>query len=434
MKKAIVTAAAALAAGASAQSGPWAQCGGINWTGATTCVAGWHCVYQNDWYSQCLQGSGTTAATTTAPTTTTLVTSTRTSTTSRPTYTGTSTFATTSGGKFVIDGKTGYFAGANCYWCSFLTSSADVGSTFDHLVSSGLKILRIWGFNDITSAPSSGQVYFQHLSSSGSTINTGPTGLGLLDNAVAAAEARGLKLIINFVNNWDDYGGISAYVTAFGGTRTSWYTNTAAQTQYKKYIEAVVSRYKNSTAIFAWELANEPRCNGCDTNVIYNWATQISAYIKSLDSNHMVTLGDEGFGLNAGTSYPYQFGEGLDFAKNLQIPNLDFGTFHLYPQSWGVDFSFGSSWVTAHGTACAAAGKPCMLEEYGATTDHCTNEAPWQDAALKSGTVSSDLFWQWGDTFSWGSSHNDGHTIYYGSSDWVCLVQDHVADIAAAGA
>ncbi|KAL4261274.1 Beta-xylanase [Pleurotus pulmonarius] len=40
---------------ATAQQGPWQQCGGIGWSGGTTCAAGWVCIYQNDWYSQCLQ-------------------------------------------------------------------------------------------------------------------------------------------------------------------------------------------------------------------------------------------------------------------------------------------------------------------------------------------------------------------------------------------
>ncbi|KAG9767689.1 hypothetical protein ABEF93_005376 [Exophiala dermatitidis] len=35
--------------------GPWEQCGGINWTGGTSCAQGWTCVVQNPWYSQCLQ-------------------------------------------------------------------------------------------------------------------------------------------------------------------------------------------------------------------------------------------------------------------------------------------------------------------------------------------------------------------------------------------
>jgi mannan endo-1,4-beta-mannosidase len=107
-------------------------------------------------------------------------------------------------------------------------------------------------------------VYYQYLSASGSEINTGANGLERLDAVVSAAETHGMKLIINFVNNWNDYGGISAYVNAFGGSSTTWFTDEASQAQYQRYIEAVVSRYKESTAVFSWELANEPRCTGCD--------------------------------------------------------------------------------------------------------------------------------------------------------------------------
>ncbi|KAK0103814.1 hypothetical protein ONS95_005813 [Cadophora gregata] len=34
--------------------GKWGQCGGLTYTGSTTCVAGTVCKYQNDYYSQCL--------------------------------------------------------------------------------------------------------------------------------------------------------------------------------------------------------------------------------------------------------------------------------------------------------------------------------------------------------------------------------------------
>jgi mannan endo-1,4-beta-mannosidase len=114
---------------------------------------------------------------------------------------------------------------------------------------------------------------------------------------------------------------------------SAWYTATAAQTQYQTYIKAVVSRYVNSTAILGWELANEPRCNGCPTSTVTQWATKTSRFIKSLDKNHLVAMGDEGFGLSGGTAYPYSYGEGVDFVKNLAIPDLDFGTLHLYPES-----------------------------------------------------------------------------------------------------
>ncbi|KAF4848451.1 Endoglucanase gh5-1 [Colletotrichum siamense] len=67
---------AALVGGAMAQAGPYMPCGGKGWTGATTCVSGYTCVKQNDYYSQCVQGSASAGAVS-AQQVTTLKTSTR---------------------------------------------------------------------------------------------------------------------------------------------------------------------------------------------------------------------------------------------------------------------------------------------------------------------------------------------------------------------
>ncbi|KAB5540585.1 hypothetical protein GE09DRAFT_969860 [Coniochaeta sp. 2T2.1] len=63
----------ASAVGVHSQQTVWGQCGGNGWTGPTTCASGSYCSKQNDWYSQCLPGSGpaapsTTSAATTRPT------------------------------------------------------------------------------------------------------------------------------------------------------------------------------------------------------------------------------------------------------------------------------------------------------------------------------------------------------------------------------
>ncbi|KAI7976496.1 hypothetical protein EIK77_003311 [Talaromyces pinophilus] len=73
-----------------AQQTGYGQCGGENWTGATTCVSGWTCTYLNDWYSQCLPASSTLTTTTSSKTSTTATTTSKTTTssTSSPTSTG----------------------------------------------------------------------------------------------------------------------------------------------------------------------------------------------------------------------------------------------------------------------------------------------------------------------------------------------------------
>ncbi|RDB30367.1 4-O-methyl-glucuronoyl methylesterase [Hypsizygus marmoreus] len=59
-----------LALPALAQSPLYGQCGGIGWTGSTTCVSGATCTTLNDWYFQCLPGTATPPPPSTTPATT----------------------------------------------------------------------------------------------------------------------------------------------------------------------------------------------------------------------------------------------------------------------------------------------------------------------------------------------------------------------------
>ncbi|KAF2808811.1 glycoside hydrolase [Mytilinidion resinicola] len=143
----------------------------------------------------------------------------------------------------------------------------------------------MWGFNDVTS-PSG--IYYQSWSGQTGTVNYGSNGLGHMDTVVQAAWDAGVKLIITLVNNWGDYGGMDVYVKQLGGSyNDQFYTWDTAKTAYKKYVNAVISRYKVSFAIMAWELCNECRCaNGdssglpasssCNTWTIINWASEMS--------------------------------------------------------------------------------------------------------------------------------------------------------------
>ncbi|PVF95677.1 putative acetylxylan esterase [Serendipita vermifera] len=75
--------------------GAWGQCGGQTYTGETTCVSGYTCVYSNPWYSQCLPAStsSTSSSTTRTSSSTTSSSTTRTS-------TSTSTSSTSSASSF----------------------------------------------------------------------------------------------------------------------------------------------------------------------------------------------------------------------------------------------------------------------------------------------------------------------------------------------
>ncbi|KAG9011518.1 hypothetical protein FRB90_007176, partial [Tulasnella sp. 427] len=448
----------------------WGQCGGLSYTGDTTCVAGATCVYQNDWYSQCLAASSTTSSsktstttsktstttttttsksistttstttkssTTTSHTTTSKTSSTTTKTSSTTTTSSTATpsscsgFVGTSGQKFTLNGSTFTVVGENAYWLAqFPATQADLDKAFADIAATGATTVRTWGFNEVTSASGT---YYQIWSGSTPTINYGSDGLLKFDAVVASAKSHGLKLIVALTNNWSDYGGMDVYVKQILGSTNHdlFYTDASVIQAYKNYIAVWLNRYKNEPTILAWELANEPRCRGstgtwtgnCTTTTITQWASNISTYIKSLDSCHLVALGDEGMGLTGDGTYPYTTYEGIDF-----------GTAHLYPVGWGETsdpVGWGSTWITNHVTVQKQLNKPVILEEYGVPSNQYATYQTWLSTVVSSG-LSGDLIWQAGSTLSNGQSWNDGYAIYPTDQTYQLLTQ-HSAALKARG-
>jgi len=82
------------------------------------------------------------------------------------------------------------------------------------------------------------------------------------------------------------------------------YTCNVCIAAYRKQVEYVIThtntvtkkRYIDDPTIMAWELANEPRPMRPTANDAYfKWIIDSAAYIKSLDPNHLVTTGSEGW-------------------------------------------------------------------------------------------------------------------------------------------
>ncbi|KAG6843608.1 hypothetical protein H0H93_000540 [Arthromyces matolae] len=131
----------------------------------------------------------------------------------------------------------------------------------------------------------------------------------------------------------------------------------------------------------------------CTTATVTAWVKELSAYIKSIDSNHLVAIGDEGFyNQPSAATYPYQGSEGVDFAANLLISTVDFGTFH---DSWGQsgnETAWGTQWIADHAASQASANKPVILEEFGVTSNQATVYQAWWNEVISSG-LAGDLIW-----------------------------------------
>ncbi|KAF6752034.1 hypothetical protein DFP72DRAFT_905893 [Ephemerocybe angulata] len=68
LKPAFVALGLALGVVAQTPAGAYQQCGGVGWSGATTCISGYSCNKLNDFYSQCLPGGSQTTVTTSSST------------------------------------------------------------------------------------------------------------------------------------------------------------------------------------------------------------------------------------------------------------------------------------------------------------------------------------------------------------------------------
>jgi mannan endo-1,4-beta-mannosidase len=207
-------------------------------------------------------------------------------------------------------------------------------------------------------------------------VNDGATGLERLDRTIFLAEQHGIHLILPLVNYWDDFGGVDQYLQWFGLTgRDQFYLHPEVKNAYRNYIEHLLLRvntrtgrqYRDEPAILAWELANEPRCGNPDT--LLEWADEISSFIRGLDANHLIGPGDEGF-----FKRRFAFGRklyngsfGVDCERLLEIPSIDFGTCHLYPDysSGEAPAEFGTRWIREHIESGQRANKPMLIEEFG---------------------------------------------------------------------
>ena len=343
-------------------------------------------------------------------------------------------FVKTEGGRFVVQDEELRVAGVNCYFLSYCSDDAR-RDTLATIKASGANVIRSAAFLNFKERPESGPS-FQYSSGGNIIINDGPDGLCRLDALIEAAEEQEFRLILPLVNYWDDLGGMRTYLDwLFPGQNLNveeFYRRPEARAAFKNWIRSVLNRansrtngaYRDSPAIFAWELANEPRCTvPGGRELLLDWVRDMVRFIKDLDANHLVALGDEGFLRHDHPQNHLYTGEyGVDFEATLGVPGIDFGCFHFYPavEQMNVPLEFGVTWISDHVDAGRRANKPVILEEYGIKIgDHEVTSsserdkwyAAWRQSVYESGGA-GDLLWMIGSHEASVARNRDDYTIY----------------------
>ncbi|CAL5208750.1 unnamed protein product [Lathyrus oleraceus] len=346
-------------------------------------------------------------------------------------------FVQRKGTHFILNGKPHYVNGFNAYWLMMMASDpstrSKVTSTFQQASKHGLNLGRSIAFND-------GDIKPLQISPGSYDENV----FRGLDFVISEARKYGVKLMLTFVNNWKALGGKMKYVQ-WARERgqniideDGFFINPIVKQYYKNHVKAVLTRkntingllYKNDPTIFSWELMNEPRF---PNHSIQNWVTEMAAYVKSIDRNHLLNIGNEGF---YGETVPIRkqlnpvsINLGTDFIKNNQIPQIDFATFHVYDDRWLVNKTeraksvYVDKWIVAHlKDADTLLRKPIILAEFGKSS----RESPGYNIAKKDnyfkkiynaistgatsgGSCAGGIFWQ---LLSPGmDSYGDGYEV-----------------------
>jgi hypothetical protein len=107
-------------------------------------------------------------------------------------------------------------------------------------------------------------------------------------------------------------------------------------------------------------------------------------FIKSLDSNHLVTTGEVGYDIYKGEYSDWDFFynssqflfngfKGTSFVENSSITGIDYSSFHLYPDAWGFEPLAGNTWITDHVAISNKFNKPALLGEFGLRNEKLKN-------------------------------------------------------------
>ncbi|XP_039121681.1 mannan endo-1,4-beta-mannosidase 2-like [Dioscorea cayenensis subsp. rotundata] len=290
--------------------------------------------------------------------------------------------------KFMLDGKPFFVNGWNSYWLMDhaveKSTRQKVRDIFYLASKMGLTVCRTWAFND-------------------GTYNALQVSLGNfdeqvfqgLDYVIMEARKHGIRLLLSLVNNLEAYGGKPQYVQwaweeglSLNSSEDSFFFDPAIRSYFKDYLKAILTRenhltgieYRDDPTIFAWELMNEPRCvTDPSGDTLQKWIEEMSAYVKSIDKNHLVTIGIEGF---YGPKSPpekrnvnpseYYGNVGTDFISNTNASGIDFASVHVYPDQWlevselDNQLRYIFKWVNSHiEDGEKILKKPVLLTEFG---------------------------------------------------------------------
>lgn len=296
-------------------------------------------------------------------------------------------------GRFMIgDSVVAPYAGMNMWYAAILASEgrggdrARLARELDTLQAIGVNNLRVLAGGDGPEGMVShiSPVLQERAGVYNDTLLQG------LDYLLAELEKRGMTAVLYLNNAWEWSGGYGSYLEWAGAGRApvpavdgwpaymqfvpQFLQNDSAKALFADHVRKIVGRtnsitgrpYAESPAIMSWQVANEPRAFSEENKPrLVAWIDSTAKLIKSLDPNHMVSVGSEG---SHGCEEDIEL-----WAELHRIPEIDYATIHIWPYNWGWSGDSAAikatEYIDAHAAIARRLGKPLVLEEFGAPRD-----------------------------------------------------------------
>jgi len=203
-------------------------------------------------------------------------------------------------------------------------------------------------------------------------------------------------------------------------------------------------KYSEDPTIFSWNVLNEPRffynyskCHDDPQfcrNKLYSWIKETSSHLKSIDSNHLVSIGYEGFFApssqysKANPSGGWVKYTGQDFENDTALSTIDYAEIHLWVDNWDVagNNGFIKTWINDHEKAAQKLGKPLVMEEFGKNTTNPFDEqlkdqqvrnqtfstvmSYLTDSLNSGGVLRGAVYWMWDPVIQ--STNSPGYNKY----------------------
>ncbi len=303
-------------------------------------------------------------------------------------------------GQLWRDGQPYYFVGTNFWYGAILGSEGQGGNRqklceeLDLMQSLGINNLRILvgsdGQRGVTTKVEP-------------TLQEAPgvyndTILAGLDYLLQEMGKRRMVAVLYLNNSWEWSGGYGFYLEhagegvaprpnedgypAFMAFVEKYAYSEKAHELFYQYVRDIIGRtnrytgkrYIDDPAIMSWQIGNEPRAFSTEALPAFEkWLAEASQLIRSLDPNHLISIGSEG---SWGCENDLQA-----WKRICADTNIDYCNIHLWPYNWSwvhedklieelpVACKNSKEYIDGHLAVAKELKKPVVMEEFGYPRD-----------------------------------------------------------------